>query len=457
MDLAIRGGTVVSEDGRAEIDLGVVGGSFSHVGGQVPVARVEIDASGLLVMPGGIDMHVHLSPSPNRAVNWVDDFAIGSRAAAAGGITTIGNMTSPGSGEDLDHAVGRIAAEAEADSIVDFVLHPVVRDPVHQLGAIRELAAGGIASVKLFMLMSDFEAKLPAVLALMETAAELGLIVMLHCEDASINAFATERLFRAGRGGVSHYAASRPRSGEVAAVARALALTEITGAQTYLVHVASEGAVDLIRRARDAGLSIQAETRPVYLHLTDEVLARPDGALYVGSPPIGSQRDRDALWEGLRQGIISTVASDHAPWMRADKLDPSLNVRSLPPGLPELETSLPMLFSEGVRAGQLTAERFVAVTSTIPARIFGLHPRKGAILPGSDADLAIWDPNAEWTVRAKDGHSRSDYSPYEGWPVIGRPVHTIRRGEVIWSQGSHPAPVGRGRLQRRTEAADVRP
>jgi dihydropyrimidinase len=452
MDLAIRGGTVVTEAGAATIDLGIVDGRLSHVGGQVPSAREEVDATGLLVLPGGIDMHVHLTPSPNRTVSWVDDFASGSRAAAAGGITTIGNMTSPAEGEALDDAVRRVAAEAAADSIVDFVLHPVVRDPAQQLAALCDLAADGLVSVKIFMVTPDFEANVARFLDLMEAAAELGLVVMLHCEDASISAFATDRLFRTGRGGVHDYAVSRPRSGEVAAVARAVAMTEVTGATTYLVHIASASALDLVRQARDAGLPIHAETRPVYLHHTNEVLAGPDGPLFVGSPPIGSQADRDALWDGLRRGIVSTVASDHAPWAKADKLDPSLNVRTLPPGLPELETSLPLLYSEGVQAGRLSIEAFVAATSTMPARIFGLHPRKGTIMRGSDADLAIWDPAVTWTVRAADGQSRSDYSPYEGWEISGRPVYTIRRGSVIWSRGVLTAGVTPGRRQRRSDA-----
>jgi dihydropyrimidinase len=454
MDLAIRGGTVVTDEGRADVDLGVTDGRISQVGGRVPAAETEIEASGLLVLPGGVDMHVHLSPSYRRPLSWADDFASGSRAAAAGGITTVGNITPPRPDEPLDAAMFRVASEAEEASLVDFVIHPVVGDPGGQRSALRSLAAEGFGSLKIFMAMPEFEPNLPGYLDVMATAADLRMAVMLHCEDASINAFATDRLLREGRGTLDNYPASRPRTSETAAVARAIAMTEVTGATSYVVHVAGEASLGLIRNARQAGLPIHAETRPLYLHLTDAVFAAPDAGLYVGNPPIGPERDRAALWDGLRTGAISTVGSDHAPWRRADKLDPSADVRSVPPGVPELETLMPMLFSEGVHAGRMTLERFVAVTATMPARIFGIHPRKGTIAPGSDADLAIWDPSAEWVVRAADGQSRSDYSPYEGWDVTGRVLHTIRRGEVIWSAGRELAGATRGRRVRRLPSTD---
>jgi dihydropyrimidinase len=397
-------------------------------------------------------MHVHLTPSYSRPASWVDDFASGSRAAAAGGVTTIGNVTSPQPDEPLDRAVGRVTREAEAASLVDFVLHPVVAHPGRQRVTLPLLREEGVGSVKIFMLRPDFDANVPDYLALMAQAAELGMTVMVHAEDGVINAFAADRLLRRGGGAVTDYAASRPRSGEVAAVARTIAMTEVTAVSTYVVHVASEASLSLIRAARAAGLTIDAETRPLYLHHTDAVLAGPDAVLYIGSPPLGSERDRAALWEGLRTGTLSTVASDHAPWMRADKSDPSSTVRTLPPGLPELETSLPLLFSEGVQAGRLSIERFVAVTASTPARIFGIYPQKGTVAPGSDADLAVWDPSVAWVIRAEEGQSRSDYSPYDGWKVTGRPVHTIRRGELIWSQGREVTGASHGRFVRRTVA-----
>ena len=452
MDLAIRGGTVVTDESRSEIDLGVVGGRIAQLGGEVPPAESEIDAGGMLVLPGGVDMHVHLSPSYSRPTSWVDDFASGSRAAAAGGVTTVGNVTPPRPGEALDAAMRRISAEAEEASVVDFVLHPVVDDPADALSALRSLAVDGFGSLKIFMIRPSFAANLPGYLDLMAATADLGLTVMLHCEDAAINAFATDRLLRGGMGTLDRYPASRPRSGETAAIARAITMTEATGATSYLVHVAGEGSLALIRRARAAGVPVHAETRPAYLHLTDAVYAGTDAGLYVGSPPIGPESDRAALWDALRAGVISTVGSDHAPWMRVDKLAPHGDVRSVPPGLPELETLLPLLFSEGVGGGRLTLEQFVAVTATNPARIFGIHPQKGTIGIGSDADLVIWDPAAAWVVRAADGESRSDYSPYEGWHVTGRPLHTLRRGEVIWSAGRARPDATRGRRVRRQQS-----
>jgi dihydropyrimidinase len=450
LDLAIRGGLIVTAEERIAGDLGVAGGRIAHVGGRVPRAAGEIDASGLWVLPGGVDPHVHLTPSHRRRMHWVDDFTSGSHAAAAGGITTIGNISSPRRGEDIVPAMQRIEREAMAASLVDFVLHPVIADPSNHDRFLSELAMAGFGSMKVFMISPEFERNFEGFLRAMATAADLGLVVMLHCEDAAMNAFAAERLIREGHGAPIHYAASRPRRGETAAVSRAVAMCEVTSATTYVVHVAGRDALATIRAARSDGLPIYAETRPLYLHLTEDVLRSREGALFIGSPPIGSESDQAALWDGLRTGDISTVGSDHAAWMRKDKLDPARDVLSALPGVPELETLIALLLSEGVGKGRISLEQLVSATSTMPARIFGIFPRKGTIALGSDADIAIWDPEGAWVVRAEEGQSRADYSPYERRTVRGQLVHTIRRGEVIWSGGRATGGAGRGRRVRST-------
>jgi dihydropyrimidinase len=454
VDLVIRGGTVVTASGRSRGDVGVVDGRIASIGSAVESAGDEIDATGLYVLPGGVDMHVHLSRSERRPISWVDDFGSGSRAAAAGGITTVGNISSPRPDESLMAAMERLAAEAARASIVDFVLHPVLAEPTPERRAeLRPLADAGYGSIKLFMLFPEFDRNVPGFLEVMSTAAGLGTVVMIHCEDGAINAHVGDRLIRTGAGSTDNYAASRPPRSESAAVARAAAMCEATGATTYIVHVSSRGALAEITAARADGLPIHAETRPLYLHFTADALSGPDGALFIGSPPLRTADDQRALWNGLQSGEIQTCCSDHAAWHRADKLDASRDVRTALPGVPDLETLMPLLFSEGVRPGRLSLERFVAVTSTNAAQIFGIYPQKGTIAVGGDADIAVWDPDITHTVRAADGQSRSDYSPYEGRQVMGSPRHTIRRGELIYSEGRIVEGTGRGRRVRRAPAA----
>jgi dihydropyrimidinase len=231
-----------------------------------------------------------------------------------------------------------------------------------------------------------------------------------------------------------------------------------TGATTYVVHVSSREALSEIGRARRRGLPMHAETRPLYLHLTERALAGPEGGAQIGSPPIRSAADRRALWRALGSGLVDTCCSDHAAWSLADKLDERLDIRSALPGVPELETLRPMLFSEGVLTGRMSLETFVRVTATNAARIFGIHPRKGTIAVGSDADLVLWDASEVRTIRAAEGQSRCDYSPYEGRRVTGWPRYTLRRGEVIYSDGHIVGSPGTGRHVRRlADSASVTP
>jgi dihydropyrimidinase len=456
LDLAIRGGSVVTVAGKRQLDVGVKAGLVVKLERDVRPAIEEVDARGLLVIPGGIDMHVHLSPSPRRQISWVDDFASGSRAAAAGGITTVGNMSWPRRNEGLAAAMSRLSAEAESSSIVDFVLHPVLpAGSTRDRADLGPLAEAGYGSIKLFMLFPEFDRNVSAFLDAMSIAAELGMVVMIHCEDGAINAFVGERLVREGAGSLGHYAASRLARSESAAVARAAAMCEATGASTYVVHVSSDAALAEIRRARAVGLPMYAETRPLYLYFTEETLAGPDGGLYIGSPPLRTAADQLGLWDGLRSGDVQTCCSDHAAWKRADKLDPDRDVRTALPGVPDLETLMPLLFSEGVLQGRLSMERFVAVTSTNAARIFGIYPQKGTIAVGSDADLVVWDPALVRIVRAAEGLSRCDYSPYEGREVTGWPRHTFRRGHRIFSDGRVTDDAGPGRRVRRRAASSV--
>jgi dihydropyrimidinase len=453
-DLVVRGGTVVTP-GRQEVaDIGVSDGRIAQLGGAM-TGDEEIDAQGLLVIPGGIDAHVHLvTPTMAEAFAdepiWVDDFWTGSLAAIAGGITTVANMTFALDGETMTDAVAREMEEAAAEAAVDWFLHPVLAGLGDGTAAeIAALAADGHASLKVFLSNPDFAAGTPGLADAIAAAGRAGALTLVHCEDAGMLAHAGHALIESGRGAVANFPEARPVSAEVEAVEQAIALGRLTGAPIYIVHLSSAAALDRCRQARAAGLPVYVETRPLYLHLTRDRFAEPDAAKYVGAPPLRDQSDRDALWQGLAAGDIDTVCSDHAPWTLADKLDPGLNAVTARQGVADLETLMPMLYSEGVATGRITLDRFVELTSTNAARRFGLYPRKGAIAVGSDADLALWDPDERRTIDGARMQSRADYSPYDGWTVRGWPRHVIRRGQVVLSEGASLARPGQGQWLRR--------
>lgn len=451
VDLVVRGGTVVTADSESRADVGVREGVVVQLGGAM-TGRREIDASGLLVLPGGIDMHVHLEPTDvDRSTPvWADDFASGSRAAAAGGITTIGDMVFPEAGELPLASIERMAADAERVSVVDFVLHPVLLDPRPEvLGQIPELARLGHSSIKVFTVAGDFGGRAGEYLAAIAEAGRSGVLSMVHCEDAALVEHATATLLAEGNGGLEHFAETRPAASEWSAVSRVIAFAETVGAPVYLVHLGGARALAAGRDAQARGVLVWLETRPIYLHFTRDVFAGPNGPLFVGEPPIGTAEDSAALWSGLAAGHIHTVCTDHAAWTKEHKLDPAQTVASARPGVSDLETMLPMLFDRGVGAGRLTRQRFVEITSTNAAKLFGMFPRKGTVSVGSDADLTLWDPQLSRTVDGSAGFSRAGHSLHDGWTTTGWPVTTISRGEVVYEGGQVIGRPGGGRLVRR--------
>ena len=433
VDLVIRGGTVVGAGFEAVTDVGVAEGTIVQVGGAMRGAT-EIDASGRYVLPGGIDAHVHLTPPGTEpgSWRWVDDFEVGTRAAAAGGVTCVGNMSFPRRGESMADGLARDVADAEANAVVDHFYHPVLLDPSDtEVDSVADLAAAGHPSIKVFLSFRRFDRNVDGYLRAMTAAAAAGSVVLVHCEDPAIMHCCGTALAEAGHRDASHYPASRPVEAERIATERAVGYCATTGAATYVVHLSSEAALDACRTARARGLPVYVETRPIYLHLEASRFDEPDGAKYAGAPPLRTDDDRDALWAGIADGAVSTVCTDHAPWTLAEKLDPSLPAWELRQGMAELETMLPVLWSEGVATGRISVARFVEVTSTSAARLFGLYPRKGTIAPGADGDLVVWDPGAEWVVDGAVMHSNAGYSPYDGWEIKGRPELVISRGEVV--------------------------
>jgi dihydropyrimidinase len=308
------------------------------------------------------------------------------------------------------------------------------------LDEIPHLRDAGCNSIKIFTVFPGFDAQARGFVEAVRRAGASGLISLIHCEDDALIADASARLTALGHTSLKYYAASRPVVAEVVATQRAVAIAEATGAPIYVVHLSSARALEVCAEAQARGLPVYVETRPLYLHLTSERFAEADGPKYIGQPPLREQHDVAALWEGLRQGVIHAVCTDHAPWSLAAKLDPALSIAHLRPGVENLQTMIPMLFSEGVRQGRISLNKLVEVTSTNAAKLFGLYPRKGTIAAGSDADMVLFDPHLTRTIEASMLKSRAGYSVYEGWQVTGWPVLTIRRGETVFA---HDTVVGR--------------
>jgi dihydropyrimidinase len=448
-DLVVRGATVVTHVGRTVEDIAIDGGKIAQLGGMM-AGRREIEAHGLFALPGAVDPHVHLTTGPDLPgdsgeARWVDDFGSGSAAALGGGITTIGNMTFGGDTETMRQAIARESALAARQTMADVFLHPVWPG-AHPavLDDVRQLCEDGHRSLKFFTCFPEFDNHSADVFRAVQVARLGGAITLLHCEDAAVIDCCTRGLLAEERRGFQHYPNSRPPLAEVVAVQRAVALCELTGAPTYIVHLSCARALRVCQEARARGLPIFVETRPLYLHLTEDRYASQDAPLFVGQPPLRTSDDREAIWEGLAGGAIDTLGSDHAPWRAADKLDPKHTLDRLRPGVADLDTMMPMLMSEGVRKRGLPLERVVTVTATNPARLFGLYPRKGTIAVGSDGDVVLWDLERSKVVRAAEMRSRSDYTPYEGTEVTGWPAYTIRRGEVVFEDGQIRAEPGSG-------------
>jgi len=314
--------------------VGVADGRVAQIGGEMEAA-LDLDARGMLLLPGAIDAHVHLTNPGSMGIHWVDDFSSGSAAALAGGVTTIGNITFPRGGGTLLAALEREGALAAAQAIADVFLHPVLGsggtvDPA-TLDDILRLLEHGCNSIKYFLLLPHFDAQVGAYIEATCRAGAGGLITMIHCEDAPLIDNAVARLSNEGKTAVRHYPDAHPVLAEVVATQRAVAIAEATRAPVYIVHLSSRRALAVCAEAQARGVPVYVEVRPFYLHLTRERFDEPDGAKYVGNPPLREQPDVEALWRGIQQGSVHTVCTDHAPWSLADKLDPSLTIATARP------------------------------------------------------------------------------------------------------------------------------
>jgi dihydropyrimidinase len=447
-DTVIRNGLIVNFNNSVKMDVGIKDGKVVQLGGQMDSGNV-IQAEGNLVLPGGVDAHVHLSPSQNPKVekySWVDDFYVGSQAAIAGGVTTIGNMTFPWTGQSLRMAIKRDLDEAKTKAAIDYFLHPVLTNPSREnLATIIEIATEGFASIKIFQSAAYFNQKISQFMEAIKEVGKSGMVLVMHCEDANTIRKEISKLTEHNNLGTHNWAKSRPILAETKAIQRAIEICESTKTPIYAVHVSSNKAISLARSAKQQGIPFLVETRPMYLHLTEERLLEKDGAKYIGAPPLRTQIDLDGLWVGLQDGTIDTVASDHAPFTLEAKLDKQFDVKTAKQGISDLETALPMLFFHGVIKGKISVNRFVELTSTNPAKIFGLWPRKGTISIGADADIVIWDIKQSKKIIGSSMYSNSRYSVYEGEKIVGTPVLVMSRGEVLMRHGVVSALAGRGK------------
>jgi dihydropyrimidinase len=408
-DLIICGGSVVTAGDRMRCDVGIRGGKVVALAEKLANAERSIDATGRLVLPGGIDAHCHLDQPQAQGLAsagavMADDFASGTRSAACGGTTTIIPFAVQHRGQSLREAVADYHRRAAGKACIDYAFHLVISDPTAAvLGQeLPALVAAGCTSVKVYMTYEAMRLSDGQILEVLATAKRLRALVMVHAENFECLTWLTQQLEAGGKTAPKYHATSRPMPVEREATHRAITLSEIAE----------------IRRAKSRGLNIRAETCPQYLLLTEADLDLPDfeGAKCMCSPPPRDKASQAALWQGLRDGLFDIVSSDHAPYrFDADgkkRHGVDAPFRKVANGLPGLETRAPLLFSEGVMGGRITLERFVALNSTNAARIYGLYPRKGTIAVGSDADIAIWDPERTVTIRNADLHHNVDYTPY---------------------------------------------
>jgi dihydropyrimidinase len=469
-DLVVAGGLVVTGDGPAAPgDVAVRGETIARVAARIgaPCGR-RIDARGLVVMPGLIDPHVHLS-LPTRGTISSDDPSSGTRAALYGGVTTILDFTLQQPGERLVESVERRQREFAGRAHADYAFHTNVTwfpgDFADRLPTeLDELVQHGATTLKIFTCYSreGYSIGPGDLRTLLHAAGSRGMLVLVHAEDDALVAASTARLEAARRTSPADYALSRPADAEARAVAAVAAAARDAGAHVYFVHVSSAAGLEAALTGRRQALgAVHIETCPQYLALDDARFAGPDGAQYMLAPPLRTPRDREALLHALAAGQIDVVATDHCPFRRAQKDLPGAPFTRIPNGLPGVETRLPILHTLCVGPGQVTWEHLVALTATQPAQIHGLAPRKGAIRPGADADLVLFDPAATWRLEASALHMNTDFSPYENMVVRGRVRSVILRGHVVIDEGELRGEPSGQFLERRprqqTGTGDRRP
>jgi dihydropyrimidinase len=461
-DTVIRHGTVVTASDTFVSDVGIKDGRIFALAAELTEADEVIDATGLFVLPGGIDSHVHLAQPSGDGIVMADDFDSGTRSAAVGGNSTVLAFCMQEKGQTLREALKVYHAKAEGRCHVDVAFHLVITDPTPDvLGQeLPALVEDGYTSLKVFMTYDGLRLRDDQILATLDSARRTGALVMVHCENEDAIRYLIGRHEDEGKLAPKFHATTRPIAAEREATHRALSLAEIVDVPIVIVHVSNREAMEEIRRARQRGQKIAGETCPQYLMLTADDLdqSEMEGAKYVCSPPPRDEASQDACWEGLEQGVFDLFSSDHCPF-RFDDPEGKLNengkrhFRWIPNGIPGVATRLPILFSEGVMKGRIDINKFVAVTSTNHAKLYGLYPRKGTIAVGADADIALWDPNKRVTLTNELLQHGADYTPYEGLDVRGWPVRLLLSGTTMMEDGHLTQSTARGRYLPRNRSS----
>jgi len=450
MALLIRNGEIVTADSRSRADIYCEGETITRIGRglEAPAGAQVVDATGKLVFPGFIDPHVHIT-LPFMGTLAKDTYETGSRAALVGGTTTLIEMCCPSRTDDALGGFEHWMAQAAGRSACDFTFHMGATryDPATQ-AQLREIVRRGISSFKVFLAYKGaFGIDDSELYGVLKLARELGVVVTAHCENETLVAERQRELLAAGRTGPGEHHESRPPVVEAEGVSHLMTFAEVTGAHTYIVHLSCERALERAIAARRRGVHVSVETLIQYLVLDKTWAERPDfeGAKYVMSPPLRDAANQAVLWNGLRDGLIQTVATDHAPFdFQSQKQMGRSDFTRIPNGIPSLEERINLLYTHGVRAGRIDLHTLVNAASTRVAKEFDLFPRKGTIQPGADADLVVFDPDYRGVISAKTQHMNVDYSAFEGWKIEGRPSVVTVRGEVAVRDGRFVGNPARG-------------
>jgi dihydropyrimidinase len=453
-DLAITGGTVVLPTGPAPLDVGVRDGRIAWIGAAALKGRTVVDATGRLVLPGGVDSHCHMDQQPWAGRSTADDFRSGTLSALCGGNTTVLPFAMQMRGQSLRAIVEDYHERARLKAHIDYGFHLIVGDPTREVlrKELPELIEQGCTSIKLYLTYEGLKLDDYEVLTILHLARREGIMVMVHAENDACIRWLTDRLLENRKTALRYHVTAHPSIGEREAAFRAISFAELIETPILIVHVSSAGVVEEIRRAQARGLPIYGETCPQYLFLCAEDIDTVDmsGAKCVCAPPPRERSNQPGMWRGLMDGTLAVFSSDHSAWNYTDKIagGPDTPFSEVPNGIPGIETRLPLLFSATQPEGRMTLNQFVDVTTTTPAKLYGLYPRKGVIAVGSDADFAIWDAAKSVTIRNEMLHHAVDHTPYEGMQVRGWPVMTISRGEILCEDGKVTSSAGRGRFLR---------
>ena len=465
MKTIIKHGTIVTAETSYKADILIDGDVISQISEEIYDEEAQvIDAEGKLVLPGGVDPHVHLHLEMADTVS-SDDYYTGGKAAAFGGTTTVIDFVSQGSGS-LEESVRAHRQFADATTSIDYSSHMNITRFNDQVAEqIAGLPALGISTIKVFTAYNDrLRIDDGDVFKAMRIAGKNDILTMVHAENGDVIELLIKEALQAGHTQPIWHALTRPGWGAIEASLRAFALAAQADAPVYLVHMNMAGEVDQLKYARSKGIYAMGETCPQYLFFTEENLQQADGAKGICSPPMRSKDDNTGLWQGLEDGTIQVLATDHCPFffngqnpieyegemiaIPGKELGKD-DFTKIPNGLPGLGDRLPVFWTHAVVTGRITPERFVALTSTNPAKIFGLYPQKGCLHPGSDADIAIWDPNLSVKYGVDVAQHRTDYNLFEGWNLKGMPVTIMQRGKILVENGQWFGKPGQGKFLHR--------